>query len=239
MGRYLQEYPQHNTDRKPEVDGTAWAFASAKLAAMPSACVGDLEAAAYSYLLASVQQQGASDLFTAEALRLKADKLAGFWNAKHRASRQTRPHTRYSAEQAKRGRVVSQYRRGRASDVLALRAQLARDRGAEVGTIAAALGLTPQHSRRLLRRRFSRVLVLALLRTFGKNSVCSPSQTSVDTETKPLPNVRLEVGRAEIRPERDRVDEDGNELATIRAVIEATKAHLRGDVAGLLPTSGD
>ena len=190
-----QEYPHSTAQRKDEVDKAAWAFASAKLGQMRGADAGDLQAAALSYLVQSVQQQSAGGSFSREALRVKADRLAAFWTAKHTANSTKRQHTRYSAEQGARGRVVSQYRRGRASDVSGLLVQLAAKRGAEVGTIAAALGITPQHARRLKRRRFARVLVLALLRTFGKNSLPSPSQQSGTDHKETLPNVRIDGGR--------------------------------------------
>ena len=226
MGRYSQicglDSQTATTNSKNEVDRAAWAFASAKLSAMPFASAEDLRAAAVSYLGQSIRDQGGSGLFSAEVVQRKADKLAGWWHIKHTANSTKRQHTRYTAAQGKRGRVVSQYRRGRQSDVLGLRVQLAAKRGAEVSSIAEALGITPQHARRLKRRRFALVLVLALVGTFGKNSVGSPSKLVSRDKEKLLPNVRHDVGGAETGPdvanidqERDRIDQMGANIGAI------------------------
>lgn len=226
------------TQRKAEVDGIAWRFASAKLGQMRGAGAEDLAAAAFSYIRQSVGAQGAGDLFTAEALRLKADRLAAFWTAKHTATATKRPHTQYSAEQAKRGREVSQYRRGRASDVLALRAQLAAQRGAEVSEIAAALGLTPQHARRLKRRRFALVLVLALARTFGNNPLPSPTRKAGTDHKETVPNVPLDGGggidRGQMRPDVVNIDEDRDRAAYLAALCGL----LRGELGRVLLRGG-
>ena len=187
-----QEYPHSTAQRKDEVDKAAWAFASAKLGQMRGADAGDLQAAALSYLVQSVQQQSAGGSFSREALRVKADRLAAFWTAKHTANSTKRQHTRYSAEQGARGRVVSQYRRGRASDVSGLLVQLAAKRGAEVGTIAAALGITPQHARRLQAAALRAGLGLgAGANIWQKFFAFTFSDSRVETNKEPLPNVRI------------------------------------------------
>ena len=104
--------------------------------AMPFASRPDLRAAAFSYLVGFLGAQGVA--VREEWARDKAAKWASWWARKHRDRRRPRPHTRYSKRQAKRGRVVSRFRRGARADVDGLLVQLAAGRGSTVRRQLAA-----------------------------------------------------------------------------------------------------
>ena len=93
---------------------------------------------------------------------------------------------------AARGRVVSQLRRGARADVDGLLVQLQAEKGAKLSEIADGIGRTVQHTRRLLKRKFSKLLVLVIIGTFGNGSAgFSPKIDTAEDIKEGLPNVRL------------------------------------------------
>lgn len=176
------------------------------LAAMPFAGRADLRQAAFSYLVQSLGAQGVA--VREEWARGKAEKWASWWARKHQDRRRPGPHTRYSRAQAVRGHRVSRYRRGARADVDALRAQILRAEGVKVAEIAAEIDKTTQHTRRLLRRTFSKVLVLALVGTFAKSSMLSlPNFDGDRDQTELLANVPLGAERTPATPAARCIDE--------------------------------
>ena len=130
MGRYLQEYPPHSTDRNPnfaEVERRAFDHVREQLAQMPSCGLYDLQSAAASYLSLFLGAQGFP--MRREWIDHKAAKWAAWWDRKHTASRTPQPHTKYSPSQALRGRQVAAIRKRGQNDWTALRVQLARQGG--------------------------------------------------------------------------------------------------------------
>ena len=192
MGKLSQEYPtQHSTASADfaEVERRAFSDVGQALGQMPGCGLEDLTQAAFSYALQSFNASGIP--VREEWLRGKAAKWAGWWDCRHTASRTPRPHTDYTPAQALRGRVVSQYRRGTQADIAALIAQLAKLRGVKVSEIAGEIGKTTQHTRRLLTRTFSKLLVWIIGRTFGKGSVgFLPVNDTEKGQKEYLPNVR-------------------------------------------------
>ena len=116
----------NSTDRKPEfseVEQVAFQHVNSHLQNMRHCERADLIQAAFSYLLQSVNASGAGHLFGATYAQSKAEKWGGWWHQKHSANRTKRPHTLYSAAQARRGREVALIRKRTRADWTALRAQ--------------------------------------------------------------------------------------------------------------------
>ena len=193
MGRIPQICGQSTTTTTTNFDKAeklAFDHVGQALRLMPYCSLEDLEQAAFSYLVQSFASSGVS--VREEWARGKAEKWAAWWARKHRDQRRPRPHTRYSRDQAARGRVVSQIRRGTRADVDGLLVQLQAQQGAKLSEIADGIGRTVQHTRRLLGRRFSKLLVWIIIGTFGNGSAGFPPNFDTGRDQKEtLPNVRL------------------------------------------------
>ena len=202
--------PTQDSNRElfDQAESVAFQHVNANLRGMPGCCLGDLCQAAKSYFFQSVRASGVAHLFREEYVELKAERLAVWWHRKHRDIRTPRPHSKYTPAQAARGHKVSRFRRGARADVDALRAQILRAEGVKVAEIAAAIDKTTQHTRRLLRRTFSKVLVLVLVGTFAKNSVLPlPNFDGDRDQTEFLANVPLGAERTSETPAARCIDE--------------------------------
>ena len=189
---------------------------------MPFCSLPDLEQAAFSYLCESLRGSGVA--VREEYARRKAATWAAWWFRKHRDRRTPRPHTKYTAAQAARGRRVALIRKRGATDWTALRAQLARDRGDKLAAIAGELGCSLRTASRLSKRLFPRIVGAVLSCyygwTHGKSSAVGTSEIKAMGNSKePLPCGRFDQGRAAPRPAGDGIDGESGESERIGAAI--------------------
>ena len=201
MGTFLISHQPTTTTTTNFEQAEQAAFEHVKVALrdMPLCELADLEQAAFSYAAQSFASSGIP--VRENYLRAKASTWAAWWFRKHGDNRTPRPHSKYSPAQALRGRVVSQYRRGAQADVAALLAQIAAGRGDKAGQIAAGIGRTVQHTRRLMRRTFSGLLVSIICGTFGKSSAVSLAVNHGIDLQEQSPNVRIDEGGGDKGPE--------------------------------------
>ena len=223
-----QEYSPTNSNRKPESfrpSGTSGLSARrANLRDMPFCSRADLEQAAFSYFYANQRMPVQAHLFREEYVERKAATWAAWWFRKHRDRRTPRPHTKYTAAQAARGRRVALIRKRGATDWTALRAQLARDRGDKLAAIAGELGCSLRTASRLSKRLFPRIVGAVLSCyygwTHGKSSAVGTWEIKAMGNSKePLPCGRFDPGRAVPRPAGDGIDGESGEIERIGAAI--------------------
>ena len=196
------------TNSKPKVERKAFEYANGHLANMGGCSEGDLCQAFKSYFFQYLRESGASDLFREAEVEAKAARAGAWWSRKFKK----RPHSKYSPEQTKRGHQVSRFRRGATADLAALVAQLQQQKGVKVVQIADDLEKTLQHTRRLLRRKFSKLLVLMVVGTFANSPL--PSLPVFDTEKgqkEYLANVPIDADREE----QDEIERLGPQIGDI------------------------
>ena len=220
----------NTADRKSEIEQVAFKHVNSHLQNMRHCERADLIQAAFSYLLQSVNASGAGHLFGATYAQRKAEKWAGWWHTKHTASRSRRPHTKYSAPQALRGRQVALIRKKGATDWTALRAQLARDRGDKLAEIARELGCTIRTVSNLSKRLFPKIIGVVLDHLFrwkhGKSSVARTPHKQDVPKPEQLRCFYVEGVQAGERPaERVQVDEI-DEIEALEAICNVIRQHL-------------
>lgn len=243
MGRYLEDKPTTTTTTSElfqQAERRAFADVGQALGKMVFCSLPDLEQAAFSYCVQSFTASGVG--IREEWARRKASTWAAWWFRKHRDTRSPRPHSKYSVDQAKRGRDVAAIRKRTRNDWEALRVQLARQ-GSTVAEVAGDLGCSARFVYKLSKRKFSPLLVAVLLAALGvnvpKGSVGFQAQNSGIDQKETLRPFTIDEGAGPITAvtggpgqklgaETASTDVEGDELETIRAVIEATKAHLAG-----------
>ena len=246
MGRYPKnsQTQQHNTSAEfAEIERGAFVHVGEHLAAMPGCGLYDLESAAASYLSLYLGAQGFP--MRREWIERKAAKWAAWWDAKHTAARRPRPHTRYSRDQAKRGRQVAAWRKTNRTNWQALQAQLARDRGATVAEVAGELGCSRRYVFQLSKRLFPRLVVAVLVLALGgvndPKSSALPTPEIQDIGTKEvLGSFTFDGGGDQMRP--DVVETwpalppplgKTGDIAAIVAELSALYPHRAGELAAL------
>ena len=185
----MDSFPICNSDtadRKGEVEQVAFLHVSNNLQNMAFCSLYDLAQAAKSYFFQSVHASGASGMFSERYVEEKAARLAAWWHQKHTASNSKRPHTRYNAAQAARGRHVAAIRKRARADWTALQVQLRRDRGGTLAQIAEELGCTVRTISNLSKRKFSKIVGLVLDHLFRWNHRTS---SAVNTQKQDVPKL--------------------------------------------------
>ena len=233
MGRYHQDKSQPNPTASADfsaVERRAFDHVGEHLANMPLCSLWDLESAAASYLSQYLGAQGVA--VRREWIERKAAKWGAWWFAKHTARRTTRPHSQYSAAQALRGRTVAAIRKRGRTDWQALRAQLARASGGTVAEVAAALDCSRRWVFQLSRRRFSRLVLAALVLALGgvnvpKGSAVATSEIQGIDQKELLPAFTIDEGGDQIRPEVAGVVSTIGEIERLGPLIgDLLRAHL-------------
>lgn len=219
-----------------EAEKLAFDRASQALSAMPFASLADLEQAATSYYAEGFRLAGVS--VSGEYVQRKGAKLAAWWHTKHTASRQVRPHTKYSASQALRGRQVAAIRKRGRTNWTALRVQLERDRGAKVAEVAGELGCSTRQIYKLSRRRFPRLVLVVLVLALGgvnvpKSSVRFPSEFQGINQKEHLPAFTLADGSPAHPPPLGKIDEKPPPSADIVAELGALYPQWASDLEEL------
>ena len=198
-----------------QAERVAFQHVREQLAHMAGCGLEDLEQAAFSYLVQSLNASGIQ--VREQWARGKAATWATWWNQKHLASRTRRPHTKYTPAQAARGRRVALIRKRGATDWTALRAQLARDRGDKLAAIAGELGCSLRTASRLSKRLFPRIVGAVLSCyygwTHGKSSAVGTWEIkAMGNGKEPLPCGRFDQGRALPRPAGDGIDGESERI---------------------------
>ena len=189
---------------------------------MPYCSEADLCQAAKSYFDQSARATGTAHLFREAYVEAKAQRIAKWWNQKHTASRTPRPHTRYNAAQAARGRHVAAIRKRARADWTALQVQLRRDRGGTLAQIAEEFGCTVRTISNLSKRKFSKIVGLVLDHLFRWNH---RTNSAVNTQKQDVPKLEklrrfhVEAVPVVVRPAGEGIDGGIDDLEAIGLAI--------------------
>ena len=208
-----------------QAERVAFQHVREQLAHMAGCGLEDLEQAAFSYLVQSLNASGIQ--VREQWARGKATTWATWWHTRHSAARQTRPHSQYSPAQALRGRQVAAVRKRSRTDWMGLHVQLMRWQGRKVAQIAGRLDCSERSVFRLSKRRFPRLVLVilgqALNLTHGKSSCAATSQIQTIGPKEQLPRVRVEAAR---RPAGAQIDGAIGKVEQIGAAIpDLLRAH--------------
>ena len=215
--------PNSKPDLFDQAEQAAFQHVNANLNEMRFCSEADLCQAAKSYFFQSARASGAASLFSEEYVRVKAARLGAWWNQKHTANRTRRPHTKYSAAQAARGRHVAAIRKRSRADWTGLQVQLMRRQGGKLAAIAGELGCTIRTISNLSKRLFPKIVGVVLSHYFGwkhrsSSAVRTPHKQDVSKGEK-LPRFQLAGRPAVKQPAVQWIDGEIDDLEAIGLAI--------------------
>ena len=225
--------PKSKPELFDQAERVAFQHVREQLAHMAGCGLEDLEQAAFSYL---VQSLNASGIQVRERwARGKATTWATWWHTRHSAARQARPHSQYSVAQAQRGRDVAAIRKRGRNDWQALRAQLARASGDTVADVAGELACSTRFIYKLSKRRFPRLVALVLALALGvnvpKSSPVATSEIQGIDQKEQLRPFTTDKGGDQMRPDVAGLVSTIGENDQIRAELAALYPHRAADLA--------